>query len=402
MRPRRGGDNGAVDIARLHSEAGRDLIRRAGELLSKDPARAAVALRKYVDDPGLASDALAQAEFRAAGVAKFGADADWMFFTRDGLEQSSRAQVARRRAQRLAATGAQQVADLCCGIGADAFALAREGMRVLAVDRDPGVAGIAAANAEALGLADRFEVRCADALAVDLSGCDAGFADPARRIDGRRIFDPARYSPPLPALWDAMRDLANQVCKVGPGIDHAVIPAGAEAEWVSVDGSVVEAALWRGEVATVARRASVLHGESATELTGDGQQQAPVGEIGEYLYEPDGAVIRAHLVAELSEQLDARLGHPDIAYLYTDRTVATPLATGYRIQDVLPFHVKRLRGVLRERGIGRLEIKKRGADLVPDKLRRELKLSGDGAATLIVTRLADRHVALLCDPVRGR
>ena len=66
------------------------------------------------------------------------------------------------RAERLRALGVRSVADLCCGIGGDAIALARAGIRVLAVDRDPLTAAVARANADALGLADLIEVREAD------------------------------------------------------------------------------------------------------------------------------------------------------------------------------------------------------------------------------------------------
>ncbi|HZE41048.1 MAG TPA: class I SAM-dependent methyltransferase, partial [Stackebrandtia sp.] len=300
-------------------------------------------------------------------------------------------------ARRLAASGAAEVADLCCGIGSDAFALARQGLRVLAVDRDGDVAAIAEANARALGLSSLIEVRRADALAVDLSACDAVFADPARRVDGRRVYDPARYTPPLPDLWRAASAVPRRVAKVGPGIDHAAIPADTEAEWVSVDGDVVEAALWNGFDDAAPRRATLLRGSAVHELAGTGDREAPVGEVGEYLHEPDGAVIRAHLIAELSDLLGARLAHPTIAYLYTDSPVDTPLAQSFRVTAVLPFHVKKLADALRDRKIGRLTIKKRGADVVPDKLRTRLRLRGDNEATLVVTRVADRHAALLCE-----
>lgn len=389
-----------MNLPRLHTEAGRALLEHAQLLLREsDPRQAAVRLRRHTDDPELASQALTQASLRRDAASKFGVDAAAMFFTRDGLEQASRAVVARRRAQRLAQAGAAHVADLCCGIASDALALARSGLQITAYDVDSEAVAAARANAAALGLDRQIEVRQADVRDVDLSDCDTMFADPARRANGRRIFDPSRYSPPLDQLWRVSQGMLRRVCKVGPGIDHGAIPADCEAEWVSVDGAVVEAALWRGDVATVPRRASVLHGDATHELTGDGEQRADVGEVGEYLYEPDGAVIRAHLVAELAQDLDARLAHPDIAYLYSDAAQATPFAAGYRVREVLPFHVKRLRALLKQRGVGRLTIKKRGADVDPDRLRRELKPSGDAEATLIVTRVGERHTALLCDPL---
>ena len=98
------------------------------------------------------------------------------------------------------------LADLGCGIGADALAAARAGIRVRAVDADPVTAEVARANVEALGFGSVVEVVCGDAREVDLSGVDAVFCDPARRRGGGRVFDPRGYSPP----WEFVAGLAKR------------------------------------------------------------------------------------------------------------------------------------------------------------------------------------------------
>ncbi|OLB66140.1 MAG: methyltransferase, partial [Actinobacteria bacterium 13_2_20CM_2_72_6] len=286
------------------------------------------------------------------------------------------------------------IADLGCGIGADALAFARAGIRVSAVDSDPVTASCAAANVAALGLASRIDVRCADAVDADLSTVDGVFCDPARRRStGGRVFDPGAWSPP----WDFVAGLAERVphtvLKLAPGIDHALVPPGAEAEWVSVDGDVVEAAFWCGPLASTPRRATLL--PSGATLTGSGAVRAPVGPVRRYLYEPDGAVIRAHLVAEFASTVDGVLADPDIAYVYADSAGATPFGRCYEVLEVLPFSVKRLRAALRARDVGRLTVKKRGSPLEPDELRRSLRLSGAGTATVVLTRVAGAPVALI-------
>ncbi|MGH3648403.1 MAG: THUMP-like domain-containing protein, partial [Micromonosporaceae bacterium] len=290
-------------------------------------------------------------------------------------------------------------ADLCCGVGADAIAFARAGLSVYAVDADPGTAEVARANAEALGLTDRITVVHGDATTVELDGFDAVFCDPARRSGGRRVFDPAAYSPSWEFLAALPRRVPRTVLKLGPGIDHALIPYGVEAEWVSVGGDVVEAALWHGGYAAAPRRATVLtRGGAAAELTGSGARVGEVGPVRQVLYDPDGAVVRAHLVAELADQLDATLLDPQIAYLTADQARPTPYARAYRVREVLPFSLKRLRTALRERGVGRVTIKKRGSALVPEQLRRDLRLAGDHEATVVLTRIGSRPYTLLVDP----
>jgi SAM-dependent methyltransferase len=378
-------------LAALRGPLGAAALAAAVPLADRDQLGAVTALRRAGYDAGLAGDALGQARLRRRARDKFGGDADRMFFTADGVQQATRPAVADRRARRLATAGVRRVLDLCCGIGSDALACARAGLTVTAVDADPGTAAVAAANAAALGLADRVEVRVADATAVDRAGYDVVFCDPARRSGDRRTFDPHAWSPPWPFLAGLA---AGTAClKLGPGIDHGLLPAGAEAEWVSVGGDVVEAALWCGPLAAVPRRASLL---GAGELTGTGLHEAPVGPVRGYLYEPDGAVLRAHLVAELADVLGANLGEAGIGYLYSDRLAATPFAAAYAVEEVVPFSVKRLRAALRTRGVGRVTIKKRGFAMAPEEVRRQLKLAGDGDATVVLTRAGGKPVALLC------
>jgi SAM-dependent methyltransferase len=343
----------------------------------------------------LASAALTQAELRRRATGKFGADAARMFFTRAGLEQATRAAVAKRRAARLRAAGVRTLADLGCGIGADAIAAARAGIKVYAVEADPGTATVAAANAAALGLRE-VTVACADATSVDLSGFDAVFCDPARRRGGRRVFDPAAYSPPWEFVAALPERVPRTVLKLAPGIDHALVPPGAEAEWVSVAGEVVEAAFWCGPLAEVPRRATLLPGGDA--VTGTGVERAPVGPVRRYLYDPDGAVVRAHLVAEFASIVDGTLADPDIAYVYADTAIDTPYARRLAVQDELPFSLKRLRALLRDRRVGRVEILKRGSALDPEQLRRDLRLTGPNSATVVLTRVAGRPMSLVCTP----
>lgn len=400
----------AEAFALLLTAEGRRALAEATELAAAtelsasaaDPLAAAVAFRSTGFPPDLASAALTQVDLRRRAVAKFGADAAHMYFTRPGLEQATRAVVAERRAARLAAAGVERVADLGCGIGSDTLAFARAGLTVMAVDADPMTASAARANVSALGLDHLVTVRCTEATTVDLSTMDAVFCDPARReaARGRRVFEPTAYSPPWSFVHALAERIPNTVLKLAPGIDHALIPNGAEAEWVSVDRDVVEVAIWCGPLARVPRRATVLRGvgvhEGVHELTGTGAAAAPVGPSRRYLLDPDGAVVRAHLVAELAATVGGTLADARIAYVFADAPMQTPFGQCFEVLAELPFAHKQLRGALRTRGIGRLEIRKRGVAVEPDRLRNDLKLSGPSGGTLVLTRIGTRPTALLC------
>ena len=411
-------------VEQLTSPTGRALLEA---LPPYDESRAlalSAGLRERGVDPGLAAAALTQTRLREKARAKLGPFADGMLLTPEGLEQATRLVVAARHARRFLAAGTTRVADLTCGLGADALAFAGVGLRVLATDVDPATAALAAHNLRAFPEA---EVRCADGLVLDLAaeGVDGVYADPMRRTrTGTRVLDPAAYAPPLDAVW-ALRDVVPALgIKVGPGIAHAGLPEDAETQWVSVDGDVVEAALWFGPLAPdgPGRTALVLRSGAdgrvaGRELRGPGPGQdepvAAVGPVGAYLYEPDGAVIRAGLVAQVAAETGGRLLDPTIAYVTSDAgpgapssgggtgTGEVPLATAYRVLDVLPFGLKRLKGYLRERNVGRVTIKKRGTAVTPEQLRRDLGLKNtpDSAeTTLVLTRVAGRQSVLVVEP----
>ncbi|WP_424878576.1 THUMP-like domain-containing protein [Streptomyces sp. SLBN-8D4] len=390
------------DLAPLLTPEGRALLDDVRGTAPADELAVATRLRR--EHPAeLVSAALGQARLRQRAVAKFGAeDAERMFFTPNGVEQSTRASVAAYRALRLKAMGVTSVADLCCGIGGDAIALARAGIRVLAVDRDPLTAAAARANADALGLAGLIDVREADVTEVGTDSYDAVFVDPARRGGRGRIFDPEAYSPPLSWAVQAALKAPHAALKVAPGIPHEAVPAQAEAEWISDGGDVKEAVLWFGDgTAPGAVRATLLPGPRT--LLGRGLPDPEVRPVGRYLYEPDGAVVRAHLVAEVAQEVEGGLVDSTIAYVTSDALHATPYATAYEITDQLPFNVKKLKALLRERGVGILTVKKRGSAVEPEELRRKAlpKQHGPHSATVFLTRVAGAPTMLIGAPAKA-
>ena len=268
------------------------------------------------------------------------------------------------------------------------------GLICAGVDRDPLRVAVASANLEALGLPGAVTV--ADATEIDTSPFDVAFADPARRTARGRTFDVDSWEPP----WSFVeRLLTRDSCvKVAPGIPHELIPANVEAEWVSEHGEVKEAALWAGRLVTVRRRATVIGNGGLATLTDEDDPGAPVRDLGRYLYEPDGAVIRAGLVTAVAAGVEGGLLDEHIAYVTSDAAHRTPFARGYEVLEELPYREKALRAALRERNIGRLTIKKRGVNVVPEELRKRLDLSGAQDGTLVLTRARGHGIALLVRP----
>ena len=382
----------------LLTEAGQELLALAAEA-PDDELKAQSQLRRVAtgttqERADRVAAALTQTVLRRKAAAKLGDDAGRMYFTTDGLEQATRATVAAHRAARLAAASAGSVIDLGCGIGGDLVAFARAGITSAGVDTDPLRVEVARANLAALGLPGAVSV--ADATAVDTSPFDAAYADPARRTGRGRTFSLEDWTPPWTFVEKLLR--RDAVVKVAPGIPHARVPDDVEAEWVSDAGEVKEAALWSGRLATTSRRATVIgHGGLAT-LTEEDDPGGEARDLGEFLYEPDGAVIRAGLVTAVAAGVNGGLVDDHIAYVTSEEAFRTPFARGYRVLETLPYREKALRAALRERNIGALTIKKRGVAVVPDELRKRLSLTGDEAATIVLTRARGHGIALLVEP----
>jgi hypothetical protein len=343
--------------------------------------------------PERVAAAMTQVELRGKAVEKLGDDGALMYFTRDGLEQATRASVAAHRAARVA-VGGTTVIDLTCGIGGDLVAFARAGLTTAGVDLDPLRVEIARANLAALGLGGAVSV--ADGTTLDVSPFATAYADPARRSGRGRTFRVDDWTPP----WSFVETLLTRAScvKVAPGIPHDLVPEGVEAEWVSDGGEVKEAALWSGRLSTTARRATVIGRGGLATLTDEDDPGAEVGPVAEFLYEPDGAVIRAGLVTAVAAGVGGHLIDPRIAYVSASGSFRTPFARGYRVLERLPYREKQLKAALRERQVGSLTIKKRGVDVSPDELRTRLALRGDRTATIVLTRVADEGVALLVEP----
>jgi SAM-dependent methyltransferase len=399
----------------LLTSAGQALLAEAmaSDLSDAAQLRELTRLRRQAT-PERAAAAFEIARLRRRAAAKF-SFAELLYFTREALEQASGERIASYRSGRYQSYGT--VADLCCGAGGDTLALARLA-DVVAVDRDPLRLAMAAANARALGLADRIRFVEADLEQAPAPDTAAIFFDPARRGGGRRVFALSDYQPPV-ALARRWRERVPAIgIKVAPGVSDEDLARLAdpslEVEFISVDGELKEAVLWQGPLATPGRRATVLVNDTRhttpggraimdyTILSPQLSTPARLALPSAYLYEPDPAVIRAHAIGQLADRLGAAQIDSEIAYLTAERALDTPFARCWRVIEWLPWNLKRLRARLRALDAGDITVKKRGSPLDTDMLARQLSGAGSRALVVVLTRVANRPAALICEgPVQA-
>lgn len=369
-------------LEHFQTPEGRFLLSEAARF--SDPLLAVTVLRrKFPQD--LVGMAVEIVDLRRRAAAKF-PDADRLFFSREALEQSSGAEIAAYRAQRYA--GFEAVADWGCGAGMDSMALAGV-THAIGLDVDALRIALARSNAASLGR-ENAEFHVADFLARP-PDAPAIWADPARRVDGRRVTDPALGIPPLDRIvaHAAGRPLG---VKISPAVEAAHIPADAEAEFISVNGELKEAVLWYGDLCTGRRRATILP-ERVSLVPDDAfVQVAPVGEA---LFDPDPAVLRAGAVRDLGRMLGAWQTDAKIAYLTGFTPVATPFAQTFVVEASMPWNLKNVKRRLRAHGQRVEEVRKRGSAVDTEAVRKALKTNGETPVVLILTRQENKPWAIL-------
>lgn len=383
------------DVDYLTSLEGRSACEQALSLEGTELAKLE-RLRSHCT-PAQASAVVKTLRFRRNASTRF-EKADEMLFTDEGLQQATSWPVARYRAQRFA--GLETVLDLCCGIGGDTIELAKVCEKVIAVDVNPANVRVAQHNVAVHGLAHKVEFRVADVSAGDFLaglGCraDAVFIDPSRRVNGRRRLSLDDCSPPRDVVLRLVRNVGRAAVKCAPAMDYDEFSAdGASVEVISLDRECKEVLLWFGDLAGEADVSATVLPEHAR-LVKDRSSVAQVKPPGRYIFEPDPAVIRAHLIDELAAKFGLWKIDETIAYLSGDFAVDSPLLRPSRVVSWLPFHLKKLNAALASLGIGRVNIKRRGFPVSPEDLRKKLKLNGDGAATLYCSRHAGKHIIVI-------
>ena len=372
----------------LLSFAGRDAVAAAATL-DLSPAhrlQAAEAMRSAYG-PERGPLALEQALLRQRAAAKHPRGEE-LWWTGPALEQASSAAVAAHRARRYAGPAL----DLCCSVGGDLLALPSGSV---GIDLDEARLLLARANAQVL---ERdCALACADVTTLSLPPTADVFVDPARRNGRRRVFDPRAYSPPLDTVLGWRHRLRSLAVKAAPGIDHDALPGDVEVELVSLRGDVKEAVLWAGAARRGHRRTATLLPAGA-ELVDAAVAVPQVRPPGPWLLEPDGAVVRAHLVEQVVALVDGWLVDETIAYVCAGSAVPTPYGKWFEVLEVLPFGLKALRERLRGYDAGQVVVKKRGTAVEPDLLRRQLRLTGSREVTVVLTRAAGRQVAMIVRP----
>lgn len=326
--------------------------------------------------PDIARWAFEQWSLRKRAKLKFPSGWQQMLFEREALEQATHQEVAKYRASRF--PKGVLVADLTCSIGSDLIALARRGT-AMGIDADSERLKLAIHNLAVFGLG--AELKVGDCLKLDWT-FDYAFADPARRINGKRTLDLGAFLPNPKALADKMSGLELGAIKLSPMLPDAhLLELSDSLEFWSYRGEAREAVLWFGRQRMPGVRA--VHIESGTVLSRSAQP-ASVDAPKMWLFEADPAAVRADALGELCKHHDLVALGTSNGYLTGSDRIESPFLNQFRVLQQSKADPKSLQDALRALSSAKPTVKSRIPGFDASSFAKRFRLSGTRPLTIFL------------------
>ena len=292
-----------------------------------------------------------------------------------------------------------RVADLTAGLGVDCAAFAGVSSSVLHNDRNELLSEATKLNFAALGIANA-EFSSEDinsesvASVISRFGPDLIFLDPARRsADGGKVFRLADCSPNLLSLLPLP---VETVVKVSPMADitqlrREIGPSLSEIHIVAASGECKEVLLritpgFEGEPLIVKGDISFLPSEEAAASVEFGALPKP----GEWIFEPDKALLKAGCRNLVCERYNLRKLGPDVHIYASSQPVAglEPHGRWSQLLMSVPFSKRTAADVAAQ--YPKSELLCRGLKISTDELRSRLKLKGGGPERILALGLGEK------------
>ncbi|MFO0923326.1 MAG: hypothetical protein U0905_12645 [Pirellulales bacterium] len=392
------------DWAWIGSKDGRGWLEEYVQerLSGKDPMPR---LRKRLGD--LRAGLIAyQIELRSLASRKFRNPERWLW-TRTLLEQasdeSSAALVASYYPPHV------EVVDGCCGAGADGVALAvraRSCGAILAIDKDPVACELVRHNVRSHGL--NIEVQQGEMESRRLPQNAWLHVDPDRRPDGHRTTHGEAMSPNFDQMARWFQECPGGSIKLAPATEiDARWRQELGVQFIGWGKSVRQQRLWWGCEAfasgsttlSIAKQGNEWHHLTFTreDLIRSHDRVREWDSSSQWIGDTDPVVRAAKATPCIADQCQAYLLGDEHGYMMAEQATPSWFVDWFQVREQVSLDVKKLRKHLRAHNIGKLEIKKRGVEIDIEQLRRDLKLEGEGQATLFLAREGKRHLAILAD-----
>ncbi len=375
--------------------------------LPDDSLKRLTVLRRHVTHEQ-ARAIVEQLEIRKRARHRF-PQAESMLFTASGLDQATAPAIARYHGTLLGSC--KLTLDAGCGIGSDLREICFK-TNVIAVDTSEEAIACARYNLPGSSTHPfhvrfvRADVTTMSVSAMRQAGVDGLFCDPGRRYAEagvtRRVRSAEQSNPPLSWLISVSNSFPVVLFKLSPAIkDEELQQLGGIAQFLSYRGQCREALAITSQPDGPYSAVKVADDGSYDELSSVPHALAETRPAGGWLYEPDPAAIRAHLVDTLAVLSQTHRLVDGLAYLTGDALVENTWLTPYRVMEPAPCDVRYLRAWQKRSGRRISVVKTRGATPTPEEMLAKLHdaaVNGAKQAVLFLARDRAGVTAVLCEP----
>jgi hypothetical protein len=376
----------------LKSTAGQEAYKQ--HYLDKDLVLELLVLKNQITNPFFGALATL-IKLRRAAKNKF-SKSEEMFFTPLSLEQATGETIARYIAKRFKPDWL--VEDLTCSLGGNVIFLAEQVKKVIAVDLAAEKIECAKLNAAVYGVENKIDFIVGDAFLNINKEAKAFFLDPARDREGDT--KTRSFLNSSPSLLDILPQLFavthNVAVKISPAFDYEELkqlPEEPEIEIISENNNCKVAMLWFGDFKTCRRRATGFKKEEFFSFT-DNDSLVEFSKVKKYLYEPNKAISKAHLIDEVALKFNLNKIDTKLSFLTSDELVAAGDSNIFRKLEVLhfdKFSLKQFKTFVKKEKIERAEIIVKHFKMTADEIRNRLKIKEGGEKIVILTTLQNQE-----------
>ncbi|MHA2283155.1 MAG: hypothetical protein ACXAC5_20125 [Promethearchaeota archaeon] len=372
--------------------------------------------RVFLENKGLTKPEieklLEKVHLRIKGKKKF-PRAHQMKFSRDGLAQASSKHVAEYRTWKMRQKlgEIQKSLDLGSGIGGDTIAMALR-WKVISVEINPVTMEMLRHNVQVYNVGKNVDFILGDILKLldniefqkKLEDIDCIFFDPSRRVEGKRTVKIEEYEPPL-TLIENLKPFSQNICiKIAPGVDLSRIKYDCDIEVISYKGEVKEVVLWFGKFKTSSNKELILATklpEKITWIQKSKRYNVPVSKPKDFIYEPDPAFIKAHLISDIAEKFNLSQLHEKVAYLTSDTLIDIPILKCYHVLSYETLDYPSINKKLTTLKIGNVDLKARGISVDLKSIQKSIHGIGRKKGLLILTKILNKPSAIICEYMKN-
>ena len=320
------------------------------------------------------------------------------------LEQCSSTLTAKYKA---GLTTGKTMVDLTGGMGVDTLHLSHSFDQTYYVEQNENLVAIARHNFKALGASN---IQCfhgtSGPFLEKTKPVDLAFLDPARRgSDDRKIFMLSDCQPNVISLLPSLKKKAGTILlKTAPLLDikQGVEELGgvSEVHVIAVNNEVKELLFLVRSTTAVSPMICCVNFKKDEKETftfsfeQEGETEVPFGEISQYLYEPNAAILKGGAFKTVARSFNLIKLHPN-SHLYTADTLKADFpGRVFKVIDRVTWSKKSLKKAIPH---GRAHISVRNYPQSVQELRQQSGLKEGGNTYLFATTDMHGKVVLLCE-----